>query len=223
MVDGLRLRQPDGLGRRAGGAGPRPDDRVAAELLQDRDRQALEAWKLDPARDRPGRPARDAAPDDALLRAARKRRQARHAARAEGGTEPERLSRAGAHAAGAEARRHRPCGAPGRPEGAVGGHAPPLRDVLSGVRQLPRLDRGEDGHRGEGRLAARLPRLAEPVVVVRLRPDERREARGVRRDRERRPRRDRRRARRRTGLRLLLPRPPASPASLRSGSGRSPG
>ena len=61
-------------------------------------RQALEAGRLDPARDRPGRPARDAAADGALLRAARERRQARDAARADGRREPERHARAGARA-----------------------------------------------------------------------------------------------------------------------------
>ena len=44
------------------------------------DRQAVEVRRLGPARDRPEGPARHAAPDGALLRADRERREARHAA-----------------------------------------------------------------------------------------------------------------------------------------------
>ena len=62
----------------------------------------------------------DAAADGALLRAARERRQARHAARADGRREPERDARAGARTPGAARGRRRPCGAPDRPEGPRG-------------------------------------------------------------------------------------------------------
>src|SRR5581483_8083839 len=69
--EALRLRPSDGRRHRARGAGPRADDSVEATALQDGDRQALEAGRLDPARDRPGRPARHAVADGALLRADR--------------------------------------------------------------------------------------------------------------------------------------------------------
>ena len=55
------------------------------------------------ARDRPGRPDRDTAPDGPLLRGDRERRQARHAARPDGRREPEQDDRADRRAAGAEA------------------------------------------------------------------------------------------------------------------------
>ena len=91
----VRLRHAHRLRRRAGGAGPRADDRLAASAhFTTADRQALEAGRLDPSRDRPGRPARDAAADGALLRADRERRQARHAAPADRRREPERDARA---------------------------------------------------------------------------------------------------------------------------------
>ena len=72
--------------------GPAADARVAAGDVHEEDRPvlladrpALEAGRLDPARDRPEGPARHAAPDGALLLADRERRQARHAARRRGG------------------------------------------------------------------------------------------------------------------------------------------
>ena len=73
------------------------------------------------------------------------------------------------------------------------------------VRPVPRLDRGQDRHRGEEHQAPRLRWGQEPVVVVRLRSDRQREDRRLRRDRERRPRRDSRGARRRPGARVVLP------------------
>ena len=119
----------------------------------------------------------------------RERRQARHAAHPDGRRHPERDARAGPRPARAAAGARRPRGAPGGAPGPVGGDAPPVRHLVLDLRRVPRLDRGEDRHRGEGRLASRLPRPAGPVVVVRLRADRRRQARRLRRDRERRPRR----------------------------------
>ena len=97
----VRLRQQDGDRRRPRGARRscrrsagstacsrgRPTDELA-------DRPSLEAGRLDHARDRPGKPARDADPDGAALRGDRERRQARHAARPDGRAEPERDDRA---------------------------------------------------------------------------------------------------------------------------------
>ena len=84
----VRLRKDVGARRRSRGAGPPADSRVAPEDVHEGNRQvllarrlALEAGRLDPARDRPEGPARDAVADGPLLRAARERRQARHAAR----------------------------------------------------------------------------------------------------------------------------------------------
>src|SRR5205807_469600 len=62
-----RLRIAHRRRRRSGGGRPRADAGVAAAALPLRDRQALEAGELDPARDRPGRPARDAVADGPLL------------------------------------------------------------------------------------------------------------------------------------------------------------
>ena len=68
------------------------------------DRPALEAGRLAQPRDRPGRSARDTAPDGPLLRRDRERREARHAARPDGRREPERDDRAHRRAARAQAR-----------------------------------------------------------------------------------------------------------------------
>ena len=141
--------------RRAGGAGPRADDRLAHALLQDGDRQALEAGQLDPARDRPGRPARDAAADGALLRADRERRQARDAAPADGRREPERHPRAGAGAPGAARaststrRRSRSSG-----RGCVEGTHLPFGTSYPVFGKFPVSIAGKTGHGGEGRLAS---------------------------------------------------------------------
>ena len=59
--------------------------------------------------------------------------------------------------------------------GPLRGHAPQLRHLLRRLRQLPGLDRGQDGHGREGRhAAAAYTRTPEPVVVVRLRADRQR-------------------------------------------------
>ena len=78
---------------------PHADARVAqASYFKDPSSTALEAGLLDPARDRPGRPARDAAADGALLRDDRERRPARHAARRSrtSDRQPERRARSSA-------------------------------------------------------------------------------------------------------------------------------
>ncbi len=94
----VRLRQGDRPRRGLGGIGARADLQVEEGHVHRRDRPHLEAGRLDPARDRPERPAGHAAPDGALLRVDRERREARHAARRPG------------RAAGGRARR----AAPGR-------------------------------------------------------------------------------------------------------------
>ena len=144
-------------------------------------RPPLEAGRLDPARDRPEGPARDAAADGALLRADRERRLARHAARARW-TSRTRTATARADAAppAPQKIRRRRRRDPGRAAGSLGGDAPQLRDLVRRLRQVPGLDRGQDRHRGEDGDAARLHRRAEPVVVVRLRSDRQREARRLR-------------------------------------------
>ena len=76
----LRLRPADRDRRRPRVRRSAADSRVAAEALQLGARQAVEAGRLDPARDRPEGPARHADADGALLRAGRQRRQARDAA-----------------------------------------------------------------------------------------------------------------------------------------------
>src|SRR5207248_3734906 len=82
----VRLRAPDRRRPRARGLRPPPDDRLAPCDVHEEDRPlllagrpALEAGELGAARDRPGRPVGDAAPDGALLRPARERRPARDA------------------------------------------------------------------------------------------------------------------------------------------------
>ena len=74
-ADGLR--PGDRHRRRPRGRGARPDARLAQAALRERlGPEGLAARRLDPARDRPGRHARDAAPDDPDVRADRERRQA---------------------------------------------------------------------------------------------------------------------------------------------------
>ena len=70
-------RRPGSCRRPRGGSRRSREDRPKNWQID----RALEAGRLDPARDRPEGPARDADPDGALLRADRERRQARHAAR----------------------------------------------------------------------------------------------------------------------------------------------
>ena len=76
----VRLRPAGGPRHRRRGGRPPADAGVAQDLRPDRLGQGLEPGRLDPARDRPEGPHRDAAADGALLRDARERRQARHAA-----------------------------------------------------------------------------------------------------------------------------------------------
>ena len=101
-------------------------------------RPAVEARRLDPARDRPEGPHRDAAPDGPLLRRDRERREARHAAHPDGRREPERDARADDRAARASADPGARSGQPqGRPAGPLRGDARSLRHVVRRVRQLP--------------------------------------------------------------------------------------
>ena len=83
----VRVRRADRASTSGPSRRPAADARVAAGHVHEEDRPvlladrpALEARRLDPARDRPEGPARHAAADGALLRADRERRQARHAA-----------------------------------------------------------------------------------------------------------------------------------------------
>ncbi len=133
-----------------------PHDHAEDRPDQLADRPDLEAGRLDHARDRPGKPARDADPDGAALRGDRERRQARHAARPDGRAEPERDDRAHDRTVGAAADPGSESGlSQGGPAGPVHGHAQPARDVLRRLRQLPVRDRRQDGHRREGRATAR--------------------------------------------------------------------
>ena len=118
-------------------------------------RPALEAGRLDPARDRPEGPARDAAPDGALLRADRERRQARHAARADGRREPEQDGRADRRAARAAEDRRRRRRDPGRPAGPLGGDAPRFGTSYGVFGNFPVPIAGKTGTAREGRHASR--------------------------------------------------------------------
>ncbi len=84
----VRLRPADRHRRRPRERRARADARLALSLLRrpslQHDRPDLEARLLGAARDRPGRPRGDAAPDGALLRDDRERRRARHAAHRRG-------------------------------------------------------------------------------------------------------------------------------------------
>ena len=174
-----------------------------------RDRPPLEAGRLAQARDRPGLPARDAAPDGALLRGDRERRQARHAARPHGRREPERNDRPD------DRRRRRRARFPGLDPAY-------LEVVQQGLFEATHDSFGTSygvfgnfpvqiaGKTGTAQKVVQLPGYhgrARPVVVVRLWSGERREARRLRRDRERRRGRGGRRAGGRTGLREVLQRP----------------
>ena len=102
--------------------------------LQGPAREGLDERRLRPARDRPGRPARHAAPDDAPLRAARERRQARRAAHREADrAEPDRGRAAARRAAVHRAEAGRPRARPGRDpvvqRGALRGDARVVRNV----------------------------------------------------------------------------------------------
>ena len=75
---------PTGLDIGTRGVGSSTDAGVAQAVLQERVGQGVEPGRLDPARDRPKGSDRDPAADDALLRAPRKRREARDALRRRG-------------------------------------------------------------------------------------------------------------------------------------------
>ncbi len=214
---GLEVRDRPEDGRRRGPRVSRiaADSRVARPDVHGEDRPAqlggrppLEARRLDPARDRPEGPARDAAPDGALLRDPRQRRQARapppRRGRRGGRRRPLAAGRSPLHAARAAVGRHRPHGAGGRPGRPLPGDARVLRHIGRRLQQLPDPDRGQDRDGAEGS-----EHQAEgPVVVVRLRAG--RElgataARRLRADRERRLRRRRSRPRRAEGVRAVLP------------------
>ena len=161
----LRLRRADRHRHRPRGARPRADARVAARDVQRaavrRDRPHLEAGLLDPDGDRPGRPRRDAAPDDALLRDARERRPARHAAHRRGrrAADERPAHAAGAaplHRAAADAERRRPGRALDRPHRPLRGDALADRHLVRRLRLVPGLDLRQDRHRREARHAARL-------------------------------------------------------------------
>ena len=159
---------PTGLDLGGEADGPRPDAGLAQEDVQERLGPGLEPRRLDPARDRPEGRHRDAAPDGALLRDARERRQARDAVRRLGG----RAARQRAAQAPVVVRRFTP-----DPPRVASASTPPrsqvVRDGLyaathsthgtsSGVfGALPGPDRGEDGDGREGRAA---PRATRPAI-----------------------------------------------------------
>ena len=142
----------------------------------------------------------DAAPDGALLRDDRERRQARHPVRRLAGRDSRRPSGqspvveqrfapdppvpSGVDPAALDVIR----------DGLYSATHSTLRHVVRRLRQLPDRRRRQDGNGREGRPDPRLPDRPHrgPVVVVRLRPgaDRGRAPRRLRRDRERRPRLD---------------------------------
>ena len=213
--------QPTGDRRRARGRGPRPDAGLAQAALRERLGPAVATGRLDPARDRPGRHARHAAPDDAALRAARERREARRAAHRP-------ADRAARHRG--RRRRRRPAASPARSRrtsastrrrldragGPLRRDARVLRHVDERLRPLPGPDRRQDRHGGEVRPAPRLHGPQGPVLVVRLGPVRRAGARRLRGDRERRPRRRGGGARRRS--RCSRASSASSPARYESGA-----
>src|SRR5262249_51720826 len=173
------------------------------------DRPRVEARRLDPARDRAEGPARDAAPDGALLRADRQRRQARapppRRGRRGGRRHPPRARAHRAHlpASGPPARRPRPDLPRGGAGWALAGDALEQRHRDRCLRDLPDPGRGEDRHRAE----EPEHRPARPVVVVRLRAGRRLRVAATRRlraDRERRLPRRRGRARGAAGVQGVL-------------------
>ena len=170
----LRLRPPHRHRRRARGGGLLPTPEWRQQHVQGpTTRQALEAGRLDPARDRPEGPARHAAADGALLRADRERRQARDAAPA---------ARASSSRAPAAPRRTRPRRPPQqinidpararrRARGAARGDARPVRDVDRPSSAASRSTiAGKTGTAEKAVDPGRRDRAAvQPVVVVRLR------------------------------------------------------
>ena len=171
---------------------------------------ALEAGRLDPARDRPEGPARDAAADGALLRADRERRQARDAApprgrRAAGRTGGRRACCA-ASAPSRRGSRRRPGGARGRPgrgstrrrtrsigtsSGVFGNFPVPIAGKTGTAEKVVPSRATGPAHRRTRRGGAATGRPT-------------RRARRLRHDRERRPRRRRGGAGGAEGLRAVL-------------------
>ena len=188
------------------------DDRLEARDVHEEDRPVqladrppLEAGRLDPARDRPEGHARLAAADGALLRAARERRQARHAAprlgdRAAG---PDATARRRARRCSAATRRRRRSSTSTRPRSrrsATGCTRRRTRRLGTSASHLRPLSRSRSpARRARPRRTPTTQRVRgqdEHVVVVRLRPVRRAAARRLRGDRERRLRRRGRGARR---------------------------
>ncbi len=93
MGEPLRDRRLDRRRHRARGARDPAHAGVARGDVHERDRQALEARRLDPADDRPEGRRGHAAPDGAVLRARRERREGRDAARRLRGREDGRPER----------------------------------------------------------------------------------------------------------------------------------
>ena len=194
----LRVRQDDGRRRRPRGGGPRCPtigwrQRTYTQQTDPRlaDRPALEAGRLDPARDRPEGPARDAAPDGALLRADRERRQARHAARADGRREPERRRRRRSRApARAAEDQRRPGRAAGRPRRASARRRTSSFGTSYGVfGNFPVPIAGKTGTAEKIVTLPGYTGLQNQSWWCGYGPTDNAEARRLRRDRERRPRR----------------------------------
>ena len=148
--------------RRPSGGSPRTrEDRPV--LLGDR--PALEAGRLDPARDRPEGPARHPAPDGALLRADRERRPPRHAARR--GLDVERARQPGPLPTALQPARSRPRCSTTRPASRPCPRRPLprdprlLRDVDVGLRRLPGRVAGKTG---TAEKVVQLPGYTQPML-----------------------------------------------------------
>ena len=167
------------VGPEAAGLVPTPEWRGALRRpAVRRDRPHLEAGLLGPAGDRPGRPRRDAAPDDALLRDARERRPARDAAHRAGRRAADERPEAPAGAArardaAADLERRRPGGALDRAARGSARRRTRADGTSYGVfGHFPISIAGKTGTAEKLSHAARLPERGEarPVLVVRLRP-----------------------------------------------------
>ncbi len=153
--------------RRPGESRPDRDARVAEEGLPGqrrlrRARSHLEAGLLDPDGDRPEPGARDAAPDGALLRDDRERRQAGDAARrrrrrADGREGPGAARAAALRRRVAATDRRRPDGADLRAARPRRGDSLAGRNLLRRLRLVPRRHRRQDGKRREAGHPARVP------------------------------------------------------------------
>ena len=204
--------------RRASTSAPRQrapaDAGVAAATSRRRptalaDRPALEAGRLDPARDRPEGPARHAAADGALLRADRERRQARDAAHRslERRSEPGRRPRRAQPRPPPQPSRRRPGGA--RASSATGlyeaTHA--RRHVVGVFGAFPIPIAGKTGTAEKVDPAAGLSApCSDQSWWCGYGPYDDADARRLRPDRERRPRRRGRGAGGAEGVRAVLPR-----------------